>query len=506
MRALITNLFVVATIIFLNACSSIQYQPTVESDAIVINDQTDTIRSPQAPPLKMFPAFVSKPVNHFKLDNGLTVLHYQSPKKITATTLSGLFLHNPEPYDVLNLKLNANWNQIKIDEKPFRISTVASHFGSDLKVLSDSIATGWYFEVLEKDQTKAFELLTAIVNQRLYNDIELEHQKLNYNLEQQLKSVSGLSQSAQLYKSLVFSKQTSVAKQAKNSSRKAALKKITSEQLKYYFQHNFKPNNMVLIILSATPVEQLKPQIESIFKQINPLSTPLQEIKETPSKTNTTRRISLIQPQQSIYAISRPHSTQVDIRISFTPMNLDNVEYQSIKLFAEVLAGRSLNSRMQSDLRERKGLSYSISNQLSQISDFHSLHFLSSTENHKLPALLKGMQQHIDFLLEHGLSLKEFEFIKQRRLISLQRTRLHPYRKMSFMLQNFTNQNPLDKISFEALELSQLSFEGFNQFLKKLKNQQRLTILTGDNNQIRHHLCLQRNCPIAWYNKRLEAQ
>ena len=496
------------SVVFNSGCSSIAYRPTLQQKQITINDQTDSISSKQAPSINGFPKFIPQKVNHFQLKNGLTVLHFQSHQEFTATTLLGLFLHNPDPYNPINLKLNANWNLIKITENEHRLTSLAANIGTNIQRVSDSIATGWYFEVLQKDQQKALKLLSYILNNRVYSGNELTHQKQNYSLEQQLRNVNGLSLSQQLYKNLVFSKQSAVSKLSRASSRKKILEKITVNELQKYFNQNFNANKMVLIILSATPLEQIKTTIEKSFKQFPILSA--EKLNETAivqsSAAKTPSQLSLVRPQNSIYAISRPQSTQVDIRISFTPLVLQNNEYHSMKLIADVLAGRSLNSRMQSDLRERQGLSYSISHQLNQISDFHSLHFLASTENHKLPALFYGMQQHINYLLENGISQNEFNFIKQRRLVNLQRRRLHPYLKMSFMLQNFTNENPLDKISYEAQELSRLTFHEFQAFVKRLQKQPQISIFTGDKSSIKHHLCKLKQCRIQWFNKQLSPQ
>ncbi len=494
--------------VMLTSCSSINYKPTLPKNPIYINDQTDTIHSKLAPRVSQFAEFKNKKVNHFTLKNGLTVLHFQTQYQITPSTQIGLFLHNPEPYNPIALKLHANWNLLRIAKKNYKLSALAANLGAEIQTLSDSIATGWYFETLLKDQSSAIELLSKLVNSRDYNPKELAHQKQMYALEQQLKSVSGLSLSQKLYNNLVFTEQSSVSKSSTTSLRKKLLKKITAEDLKQYFINNFKPKNMVLVILSPTLNEELKAEIETSFNSFQQ-PTPTKPIKvNQPQSLKSKSRIQLRELISStdLYAISRPHSTQVDIRVSFTPLMLSNIEYQSFKLFADVLAGSSLNSSMQSDLRERQGLSYSISSQLTQNSDFHSLHFLASTENFKLPALLDGIQQHIKHLLDNGLTEKEFNFIKRRRLVNLERSRLHPYRKMSFMLQNFTNDNPLDKISHEAQELSKLSYNEFISFLKRLQKQPRINILTGDKLAIKQHMCKLKKCTIQWFNKKLNHQ
>ncbi len=483
------------------SCSSITYRETLQPTTIKINHQTDSIESKKAPKTIPRPGFNALPVNQYQLDNGLTVLHFQSELKVTPITVMGLFLDNPEPYKPINLSLNAAWNQVVFNDKTTRISLLAANVGVKVRSLAGSIATGWYFETLLRNQSHGLKLLSTIVQKRAYSESELSYQKQNYSLNQQLKSVNGLSQSSQLYKALVFSKNSAIARQSRKSSRDKSLSTIGISELENYFNQSFIAPSMVLIIISPTQFEQLKPEIELQFSELGKNKPVITNQKI--DSNNILPSFTLLRPEDGLYAISRPNSTQVDIRISFTPISIEKHEYQSLKIFADTLAGRSLNSRMQSDLRERQGLSYSIYHQLDQVSNFHSLHFLSSTEDHKLPALLSGMQQHIDYLLNNGLSNKEFEFIKQRRLVNLQRSRIHPFQKISFMLQNFTNDNPLDKISHEANELSQLSYLQFQKFVKRIKNQQQIVILTGDTAAIKHHLCQLHNCDINWYSSKL---
>ncbi len=496
---------------FMTSCQEHQiYKPTVFPTQIILNNQTRPQLPKQTPEIGQIYQFSHYPISTTTLANGLSVYHIQTHHLTNSTTLYALsFIKNEQYPQVLN-DLFLNWNSLLIDptnakKKPQRLSTLAANAGAIIQNFSINKISGKYLLALKKDSDSILYLLSHLVTGLYFTDQELKLVKQNIAMMKQTDSISGHYLTWQLFKKTTFPESSSNLMTPTPALYQKQRQQASLIQFKQFVKNSLRPENAILILLSPVSLKSLKPRIEHYFSKWH-------NAKQTRIK-NDTPRLNPNSPQhfktEEFLAIERAGSTQVDIRIGFWPQRLTNKQLQSLRVLSELLAGGGLASRMTYDLREKKGLTYFISSSIAQFGNLQSLQFISSTEPHKLPALLGGMEQHIQSALNENITRAEFKAIKQRLVIKMQRNLLSDFQQLGQIVKLVADENnEADKISdlaSQSLLLAQLRYADFLKALQQLKLIPRVTLLAGDKNQLQHHLCnYKSDCKIHWYNKELK--
>ncbi len=481
------------------------FKQTLLPEQIIFNDQVQPELSDSAPGIETLASFPHYPINKTTLKNGLTVYLIKPQSTINTTALFALIFTKNERYSPVMNDLVLQWNSAsfltnKNRKITTRISIIAENSGATIKSFSLNKVTGWYLQALPEKAENILYLLSQLVTGLNYSDEELQLAKQKLAVTKRADSVSGHNLTWQLFKKITLPQDLSNLTTPNPEKYRQLRRDITLLNLKNFVENSLIPAKASLIIISAQPRQTILPLIEKYFShwasKINPNTATLPGTLKP--------KDSFIQQPQKFFAVERTGSTQVDLRTAFWPENYSSAQIQSLKVLRELLAGSGLASRMTNDLREKKGLTYFISAPLNKFANLQSLQFVSSTEPYKLPALLQGMQQHIQAALNTGITKKEFTALKTRLMIKYQRKLLTDFQKLLQLIKIIGDRNNTADLSAESQALASLRYEQFQQTLARLQSVPLITLLAGDKKAITHHLCeYYTKCKIIWYNKDL---
>ncbi|HMJ92370.1 MAG TPA: pitrilysin family protein, partial [Candidatus Acidoferrum sp.] len=125
--------------------------------------------------------------------------------------------------------------------------------------------------------------------------------------------------------------------------------KLTTSELRKFYESFFKPNNAVLVIVGDTTLAEITPKLERLFKAW--------QRGEVPKKNIARRDQSAATP--GVYLIDRPGSIQSSIFAAELAPPKNNPEEIAIETM-NIMLGGTFTSRLNMNLREDKHWSYGV--------------------------------------------------------------------------------------------------------------------------------------------------
>src|SRR5690606_1094646 len=104
---------------------------------------------------------------------------------------------------------------------------------------------------------------------------------------------------------------------------------------------------------------------------------------------------------------------QSHIAISYPGVSLKDTNYYSFVAFNNILGG-NMSSRLFQEVREEKGLAYSIFSYQSCYTDVGSITIYGSTSNQQLPTLQETILQSLERVKKEGITVRELENAKEQ--------------------------------------------------------------------------------------------
>lgn len=183
------------------------------------------------------------------------------------------------------------------------------------------------------------------------------------------------------------------------------LKTISQQQLMDFYQKKYIPENTQLILVGDIDLEEGKALIQSQFEP-----WPMTALPPVPVSYETIEHYG---PQSRIDLINRTGAQQANILYGVVTVAGHSADKTGLDMIAALL-GAGPSSRLFVDLREKKGLAYSVS--AKQIAGrYRSPFFIQiSVAYDKVAQAIKGIKNHIDYLCRHPVDSRELQQIKQQ--------------------------------------------------------------------------------------------
>ncbi|WP_117169665.1 M16 family metallopeptidase [Paraliobacillus sediminis] len=229
------------------------------------------------------------------------------------------------------------------------------------------------------------------------------------------------------------------------------LNAFTSEDLHQYQLEHYRPDNIVISVAG---------NVDTSF--IDKIETAFDQFKQT-SKVSTLEK-SIFTPKQ----LTRKKETeQAHLCLGYQGLPIGATNIFSLVIVNNVLGG-SMSSRLFQEIRENRGLAYSVFSYHSSFLDDGLLTIYAGTGNEHLPVLKETIHQTVAELIEHGLTDKELrnskEQLKGNLVLGLESTN-------SRMSRNGKNELLMGKHrSLDELitEIDAVSMESTNELIKQI--------------------------------------
>jgi len=184
------------------------------------------------------------------------------------------------------------------------------------------------------------------------------------------------------------------------------IKNISQQQLLGFYQQKYVPENSRLILVGDVDVDEAKAIIVSQFAhwQTADVKTPDIDYDAVFEINNRSSRIDLI---------NRKGAQQANILYGAVTVVGNSPDKTVLDMIATLLGGGP-SSRLFADLREQKGLAYSVS--AHQVEGrYRSPFFIQTSVAHeKVAQTIIGIKNHIDYLCRNQMDERELEQLKQQ--------------------------------------------------------------------------------------------
>ncbi|MDD5433818.1 MAG: pitrilysin family protein [Nitrospira sp.] len=199
--------------------------------------------------------------------------------------------------------------------------------------------------VLKKDINKGLELLSDVLLNPIFPEEEVERKK-----KEILASIisdkddPGEISSKAFYKAVFKDHPYSMPVEGVEES----IKKISREDVVNFYNRYYKPNNTIMVVVGDVDVKEIKALIETYFKTWEKSKIKFPELPP----------VEKLKKKESI--LIDKNITQANILLGHTGISRDNPDFYSLYLMNYILGGGGFASRMTKEIRDNRGLAYSL--------------------------------------------------------------------------------------------------------------------------------------------------
>ena len=293
--------------------------------------------------------------------------------------------------------------------------------------------------VLKKDLKTGMDLLSDILLNPAFPEEELERKK-----KETIASIisekddPGAVVSKAFYKAVFPGHPYGIPVEGEEES----VGKITRDDIVRFYQQYYKPNNAIVAVVGDLGYKEAVALIEEYFRQWGKSKITLPDV---PAVTKVTKKGSIL--------IDR-NITQANIVLGHTGISRDNPDYYAVSVMNYILGGGGFQSRLIKEIRDKKGLAYSVYSRFDVNKYPGAFSVEIQTKNESALEALEGIKAELNKIRDEKVSDEELKDAKS-------------YITGSFPLKFDTNakiSNFLVQIEFYNLGLDYL-----NEYVKKIE-------------------------------------
>ena len=174
---------------------------------------------------------------------------------------------------------------------------------------------------------------------------------------------------------------------------------ITREDLVDYHRRNFAQSNLTVGVVGAISAQELGPKLDELFGAL-PKKAELRDVPEASIDTGESVHVELDVPQTSI-------------TVALPGLKREDPDFFAAYLVNHILGGGSFNSRLYEEVREKRGLAYSVYSYLATRDHAGYFGAGSATRADRASETLEIIKREIKRMAEEGPTQAELEAAKK---------------------------------------------------------------------------------------------
>lgn len=268
-----------------------------------------------------------------------------------------------------------------------RIAEAFDLMGGNVNAYTSHEHTVYYAKVLKEYGPQALKLLCEIVADSVFDVVELEREREVILQEIAMHQDSPDDVVFDLFQEAVFDNQPLGRSILGPQAQVAA---YTRDDLLHYTQKHYTPPRMVIAAAGAVSHKTVREIAQHHFgeRSLSP-----QRARPAPASFHTGRRTL------------EKDLEQVQLVLGYPGLPSSHEDYYALQVFSTILGG-GMSSRLFQEIREERGLAYSVSSFANAYQDVGIFGLYAGTTKEKLPNLLDGLKQVIA-TIELGVSRAE---------------------------------------------------------------------------------------------------
>ncbi len=229
----------------------------------------------------------------------------------------------------------------------------ALQISEELQLLGANLGTGSNLDMstvslsaLKSNLDASLEIFADVILNPSFPNEDFERLRKQTLAGIQREKVTPIQMALRVFPKLLYGSNHAYGNPLTGSGTEQSVSKMTKEELIKFHQTWIKPNNATLVVVGAATMDEIKPKLESLFKDW--------KAGDVPKKNVSTVEM---QPKPTVYLVDRPGSQQSIIFAGHVAVPKSNPQEIAIEAMNNVLGGL-FTSRINMNLREDKHWSY----------------------------------------------------------------------------------------------------------------------------------------------------
>lgn len=334
-----------------------------------------------------------------ELSNGMRCVHRRSNSRVAYTGVAINAGTRDEPSDRQGLAHFVEHTIFKGTQKrnSWHISDRMESIGGELNAYTSKEATVVYTIAPAADPERSIELLADLIGSATFPEAEIEKEK-----EVVIEEIKG---SLDNPADTLFDEFERLAYSGNQLGHDIlgtpeSVRSLTSDDCRNFVERLYTPREMVLFVQSPAPFSKIERLAEKHFGKIKRVETGRNRI--APGPVPVFNELRDRQGHQAHTLIGIP-----------TFSRYDNRKY-ALLLYNNLLAGPSMNSRLNRELRERRGLVYTVDSSVSLLSDTGMEYIYFGADKMAAERCIKIIGKELARLAETEIRPAAFDKIKKQ--------------------------------------------------------------------------------------------
>lgn len=420
--------------------------------------------------------FALPKIEKFKLENGLEVYFIQK-NKLPLVQLN-LIVNAGSTFDPDGKKGTSNLFAMAVDEGAGNYDALAlsdefDRLGSNFSVHSTQDSIYFSLQSLSENFERSLELFSTVLTKPHLSeqDFEREKRKVITRILQIKDEPDEIADS--VFEKLLFGNKNPYASQTIGYDED--VKNISVEDLKNFYLKYIHPNNSALVVVGDTTLSQLQGQLNKYFKDWK--SSPL------PPQILYQRKDNL----SKIYVVNKKDSVQTEIRMGHYSAKRNDGDYFSKSILNTILGGQ-FTSRINLNLREKKGYTYGAHSQFNYYKNEAYFYVSTSVASENTGNAVKEIFNELNNI-KQGVLPSELEFAKSS-IIRKFPANFETYKQVATNLAGIILHSLPDNYFNTYLQnVNSVSMENVNDAaVKHISPEQVVTVLVGEKDKIMNQI------------------
>lgn len=268
--------------------------------------------------------------------------------------------------------------------------------GAEMRFNAGRDALYGSMRMLEEEKDKAFELLRLAITSPRFDQEPID--RIRAQIVSGIaadahdpETAAKLAWSEALYADHLYSR--------RDDGTPETLATITATDLRALHERLFARDNLIVGVVGAIDAETLKKELDKLFGGL-PEKADLTAVPDVTPK--------LAQEVEVVYDLP-----QTSLQLAYPGVPRDDPEYFAAYLMNHILGGGSFTSRLFTEVREKRGLAYSVNSGLLNYEHANGLVISTATRSDRAAETLKVIRDVVKQMAESGVTAEELAAAKK---------------------------------------------------------------------------------------------
>jgi predicted Zn-dependent peptidase len=275
------------------------------------------------------------------------------------------------------------------------IAEDVDRIGGQMNAFTGKEATCYYVKTLSNNIDKAADILLDMLLNSKFDKTEMEKEKQVVYEEIKMIEDSPEDDAHDIISTLIF-KGNPLAKSIIGTPE--SLKNITQDSIREYLKQEYTRDNIVISISGCFDEKQVVEIFNGKFLGLNP-----QKLVETHQPV----------PYEPRFKTKVKDIEQSHLCLGLKGMKLNDDRYYSLALLNNIMGG-SMSSRLFQNIREERGLAYSVYSMASSFSNDGYFNIYAGVGHEKVQDAIQGIKEELDKLKNEGITDDELHTAKEQ--------------------------------------------------------------------------------------------